>query len=148
VAVPHPHQYRRAGLERDTVGGADIEPVAEGWVSADTLRQLRSPEEVALLPLVEAEVSKALDSLPTEFRMAVMLCDVEEFSYEEAAEIMGCPVGTVMSRLHRGRKALKLSLLSHAQELGIVQKPSADEAVNLNEYRTKVAAAGGRRRPS
>ncbi len=142
------NHYRRAGLERDTVAGADIEPVAEGWVSADTLRQLRNPEEVALLPIVEGEVRNALDALPTEFRMAVMLCDVEEFSYEEAAEIMGCPVGTVMSRLHRGRKALKSSLLHHAQELGIVQKPAAEDAVSLDAYRTKVAASGGRRRPS
>ena len=64
------NQYRRSGLERDTVAGPDIEPVAEGWVSAETMRQLRSPEEVALLPLVEGEVRSALDALPTEFRMA------------------------------------------------------------------------------
>jgi RNA polymerase sigma-70 factor (ECF subfamily) len=142
------NHYRRAGLERDTVAGADIEPVAEGWVSADTLRQLRSPEEVALLPIIEGEVQRAMDALPAEFRMAVMLCDVEEFSYDEAAEIMSCPVGTVMSRLHRGRKALKCSLLQHAQELGIVRTPAAEEAVSLDAYRNKVAAVGGRRSPS
>lgn len=139
------NQYRRSGLERDTVAGPDIEPVAEGWVSAETMRQLRSPEEVALLPLVEGEVRSALDALPTEFRMAVMLCDVEEFSYEEAAEIMGCPVGTVMSRLHRGRKALKVSLIEHARELGIVRPAADNTPVSLDEYRSKVAVGGKRR---
>lgn len=146
------NHYRRVGLERDTVAGADIEPVAEGWVSASTLRQLRAPEEVALLPIIEGEVQRALDQLPAEFRMAVMLCDVEEFSYDEAAEIMSCPVGTVMSRLHRGRKALKISLLEHAQQLGIVKaldmSRGVEEAVSLDAYRTKIAAGGGRRRPS
>lgn len=138
------NQYRRKGLERDTVGGADIEPVAEGWISTSTMRQLRAPEEVALLPLVEGEVRGALDALPAEFRLAVVLCDVEEFSYEEAAEIMGCPIGTVMSRLHRGRKALKVSLLDHAVAMGIVERPEPNNTINLDEYRfTKKAANGG-----
>jgi RNA polymerase sigma-70 factor (ECF subfamily) len=71
--------------------------------------------------MVEAEVAKALDALPAEFRLAVVLSDVEELSYKEIADVMGCPIGTVMSRLHRGRKLLQKSLREHAQAMGIVE---------------------------
>ena len=115
------NKYRRGGLERTLFEGPDADPLADGWVSASTMRQLRDPEQVALLPMVEGEVGRALDALPTEFKLAVILCDVEEFSYEEIAEIMACPIGTVMSRLHRGRKLLQRSLYEHALALGIVK---------------------------
>ena len=101
--------------------GPDADPLADGWVSASTMRQLRDPEMLALMPIVEGEIQKALDALPAEFRLAVVLCDVEEFSYEEIAKIMGCPIGTVMSRLHRGRKLLQRALYNHALALGIVK---------------------------
>jgi RNA polymerase sigma-70 factor (ECF subfamily) len=115
------NKYRRGGLERSVLDGPDADPLADGWVSASTMRQLRDPETLALMPLVEQEIQKALESLPTEFRIAVVLCDVEEFSYEEIAQIMGCPIGTVMSRLHRGRKLLQRALYNHAIALGIVK---------------------------
>ena len=115
------NKYRRGGLERSLFEGPDADPLADGWVSASTMRQLRDPEQIALLPIVEGEVQRALDALPAEFRLAVVLCDVEEFSYEEIAEIMGCPIGTVMSRLHRGRKLLQRSLYSHALAMGIIK---------------------------
>ena len=115
------NKYRRGGLERSVLEGPDADPLADGWVSASTMRQLRDPEQIALLPIVEGEVRKALDALPPEFRLAVVLCDVEEFSYEEIADIMGCPIGTVMSRLHRGRKLLQKSLYAHALAMGIVK---------------------------
>lgn len=115
------NKYRRGGLERALFDGPDADPLADGWVSASTMRQLRDPEQIALMPIVEGEVRDALDRLPAEFRLAVVLCDVEEFSYEEIAEIMGCPIGTVMSRLHRGRKLLQRALYGHALALGIVK---------------------------
>jgi RNA polymerase sigma-70 factor (ECF subfamily) len=115
------NKYRRGGLERSVLEGPDADPLADGWVSASTMRQLRDPEQIALLPIIEGEVRRALDALPPEFRLAVVLCDVEEFSYEEIADIMGCPIGTVMSRLHRGRKLLQKSLYSHALAMGIVK---------------------------
>jgi RNA polymerase sigma-70 factor (ECF subfamily) len=115
------NKYRRGGLERSVLEGPDADPLADGWVSASTMRSLRDPEQIALLPIVEGEVRRALDALPPEFRLAVVLCDVEEFSYEEIADIMGCPIGTVMSRLHRGRKLLQKSLYAHALAMGIVK---------------------------
>jgi RNA polymerase sigma-70 factor (ECF subfamily) len=141
------NKYRRGGLERAVFDGPDADPLADGWVSASTMRQLRDPETIALMPIVEKEIGKALDALPTEFRMAVVLCDVEEFSYEEIAQIMGCPIGTVMSRLHRGRKLLQRALYNHALALGIVKgeeqvgrerdEVRAPAAANLDEYRAR-----------
>jgi len=77
------NKYRRGGLERSVLEGPDADPLADGWVSASTMRQLRDPETLALMPLVEDEIRKALDALPAEFRLAVVLCDVEEFSYRK-----------------------------------------------------------------
>ncbi len=135
---PFINKYRRGGLERSVFEGPDADPLVDGWVSASTMRQLRDPETVALTPLVEGEVQRALDALPPEFRLAVILCDVEEFSYEEIARIMGCPIGTVMSRLHRGRKLLQRSLYNHALSLGIVKgEEVAPAPVNLSEYRAR-----------
>ncbi len=68
------------------------------------------PARVALHETFDEPVQRALDSLPPEFRMVLILSDVEEFSYEEISEMMGTPVGTVRSRLHRARGAVKLSL--------------------------------------
>ncbi len=139
------NKYRRGGLERSVLDGPDADPLADGWVSASTMRQLRDPEQVALTPLVAAEVQRALDELPTEFRLAVVLCDVEELSYEEIAQVMGCPIGTVMSRLHRGRKLLQRSLYNHAVAMGIVKGEerldASPPAADLAEYRRRKGAA-------
>lgn len=70
----------------------------------------------------EGDVRQALDDLPESFRMAVLLADVEGFSYKEIAEIMDVPIGTVMSRLHRGRKALQRSLHQFAVERGLADR--------------------------
>lgn len=141
------NKYRRGGLERSVLEGPDADPLVDGWVSASTMRQLRDPEQQALQPIVEGEVQRALDQLPTEFKLAVILCDVEEFSYEEIAQIMGCPIGTVMSRLHRGRKLLQRSLYNHALALGIVkgepmqEAAKKDEPADLAAYRAKRRAS-------
>jgi len=85
----------------------------------DELRN-RSAESEVLDGLTDDEVKEALASLPDTFRMAVYLADVEGFAYKEIADIMGTPVGTVMSRLHRGRKALQKALWQYALDRGIV----------------------------
>jgi RNA polymerase sigma-70 factor, ECF subfamily len=140
------NKYRRSGLERNLFDGPDADPLADGWVSVSTMRQLRDPEQVALQPIIEGEVRNALDALPEEFRLAVILSDVEEFSYEEIAGIMGCPVGTVMSRLHRGRKLLQKSLYDHAVAMGIVAEERSRHAVaepaSLEAFRAKKRSAG------
>jgi RNA polymerase sigma-70 factor (ECF subfamily) len=121
------NKFRRGGLERSVLEGPDADPLVDGWVSASSMRAMRDAETQALRPLLEAEIDRALDELPEEFRLAVVLSDVEELSYKEIAEAMGCPVGTVMSRLHRGRKLLQKKLYDHAVMLGIA--PPEQEAV-------------------
>ncbi len=80
-----------------------------------------TPETIVLDSLVDSDITDAIDDLPEQFRLAVVLSDVEGFTYAEMAEIMDVPMGTVMSRLHRGRKALQKRLWDLARDRGIVK---------------------------
>ena len=80
----------------------------------------RSAEEEVLQGITDDEVKQAIESLPETFRMAVLLADVEGFSYKEIAEITEVPIGTVMSRIHRGRRALQKALTDYAATRGLV----------------------------
>ena len=97
----------------------------EDWQIADasshTSDQGKSAEDVALENLPDSDIKRALAEIPEEFRIAVYLADVEGFSYKEIAEIVGVPTGTVMSRLHRGRKQLREKLTDYAREFGYVK---------------------------
>ena len=82
----------------------------------------RSAEDEVLDHFTETEVKEAIEALPEQFRMAVLLGDVEGFSYKEIAEILDVPIGTVMSRLHRGRKALQKALYEFGLERGLAAR--------------------------
>ena len=93
----------------------------------EAARSGRSAEDELMDTFSEAEVKAAIEDLPENFRMAVLLADVEGFSYKEIAEILDIPIGTVMSRLHRGRKALQKALYDYAVTHGLADRPE-DEA--------------------
>jgi RNA polymerase sigma-70 factor, ECF subfamily len=137
------NRFHRGGLERSVLEGPDADPLVDGWVGAETMRSLRDPEAQMLRPIVQKEIGRALDQLPEEFRLAVLLADVEELSYKEIAEVMGCPVGTVMSRLYRGRKLLQQTLLDHAVLMGIAtptlreNDEQAAEPVDIATFRAR-----------
>ncbi|MGZ4132078.1 MAG: sigma-70 family RNA polymerase sigma factor [Actinomycetota bacterium] len=112
--------YRKKQREPQIVEGPDD---IDEWYLYDRLggRNVEeSAEEEVLDRIPDAEVKAALESLPENFRIPVLLADVEGFSYKEIAEIMDTPIGTVMSRLHRGRKALEKALWDTAKERGLV----------------------------
>ncbi|MEA2460343.1 MAG: polymerase sigma-70 factor, subfamily [Actinomycetota bacterium] len=97
-----------------------------------------TPETLVLDRLVDGDILQAIEELPEQFRLAVVLSDVEDFSYAEMAEIMDVPLGTVMSRLHRGRKALQKRLWDVARERGIVKGEA-----KLDGKAARNAPAGG-----
>jgi RNA polymerase sigma-70 factor (ECF subfamily) len=87
----------------------------------------RSAEDDVLDWLTDDEVKAALESLPEQFRMAVLLADVEGFSYKEIADILEIPIGTVMSRLHRGRRGLQKRLYQFAVDRGLLARPDGGQ---------------------
>jgi RNA polymerase sigma-70 factor, ECF subfamily len=89
----------------------------------DEARTGDSAEYEVLETITDEQVKEALADLPEAFRMAVYLADVEGFAYKEIAEIMDTPIGTVMSRLHRGRKALQKALRDYAEDNGLIDSP-------------------------
>ena len=112
---------QREPLQSDADGVEDWQLVR---AEAHTSRGLRSAETEALDHLPDSDVKKALQELPSDFRMAVYLADVEGFAYKEIAEIMDTPIGTVMSRLNRGRSMLRTLLQDYARERGLI--PAGD----------------------
>ena len=100
-AVEDLYLYRRIGSEESADAG-------------------RTTEDLVLEGLVESDIKRAVEELPENFRVAVLLADLEGFSYKEIAEILDIPIGTVMSRLHRGRKAMQKRLWEFAKQRGLL----------------------------
>ncbi len=142
------NSYKRRKRTKEILNAAVAEQASTDGVliHAQALNQ-RTPAEVIIEQSLSEDVEKALAAIPVDFRVAVVLCDVEGFSYKEIAEVLECPVGTVMSRLHRGRRLLHKELHEYAKRQGIVREQSDhqklqvlkatpdDDTIDLDKYR-------------
>ena len=144
------NRYHRGSLEREVLSGPDARPLSDAWVSTASMREMCDSESQAFRPIIEKELTRALEQLPDEFRIPVLLSDVEDFTYKEISEIVGCPVGTVMSRLHRGRRLLQVALHDHAVAMGLIQDDSLEaerggraRTVDISQYRARKAQGVG-----
>jgi RNA polymerase sigma-70 factor (ECF subfamily) len=123
----HINRYRAARARPEET---DLSKIEGGWeqnVSEEFLREHgpRSPERAFFEGVLDEEVERALAALPEEYREVVLLALVEELSYKEIAQVLSIPIGTVMSRLHRGRRILQARLLDYARRRGIVRSGAA-----------------------
>lgn len=116
--------YRKKQRQPTQSSTEDVEDWQMAAAESHTSTGLRSAEVEALDRLPDGDVKRALAEIPEDFRIAVYLADVEGFAYREIAEIMGTPVGTVMSRLHRGRAQLREKLADYAVDRGLVGRTS------------------------
>jgi RNA polymerase sigma-70 factor (ECF subfamily) len=132
------NEYQRKKRSREVLDAASAEQDATDGVLVHAAASDKvSPEGAMLDRSVSDDVQRALDQLPNDFRTAVVLCDMQGLSYKEIAEIMQCPVGTVMSRLFRGRKLLAAALREFAIAEGYVRND--DKTIDLEKYRATKA---------
>jgi RNA polymerase sigma-70 factor (ECF subfamily) len=136
------NRYRRSTKERNIVED-ERDSVQDRLLSRDAADAAENPERAYLDRMLSDDVLKALDSVPVDFRLAVILADLQDFSYKEIADILDVPVGTVMSRLFRGRRILQKQLAEYAVASGVLQTTRVGgsigdgESIDLEEWRRK-----------
>jgi RNA polymerase sigma-70 factor (ECF subfamily) len=134
------NEYRRKQAAPYKSDFAEIEESFESQLAPEAAGQMKNPEQEALENAFDEDVQRALDLLPADYRMAVLLADIEGFSYREIAEILEIPVGTVMSRLYRGRKLLEEAMLQYAREHGYLRAGAEPTRRRGSESASNVAS--------
>ncbi|MEM9458748.1 MAG: sigma-70 family RNA polymerase sigma factor [Myxococcota bacterium] len=145
------NRYHRGNRRRSARHDLEAQLNALGTDAAiaRTAPQLPGPEAATSQRVTRERIYAALKAIPEDYRTAVMLADLEGLAYKEIAEIMECPIGTVMSRIYRGRRLLAKLLKDHAIELGLIEPNDAlprtrsgeDKTVDLESYRNKRGTA-------
>ena len=115
------NNYRKKKLTPHKIDFSEIEESYERVIQKNAPDLIKDPETEIFQDMMDEDVKRALDTLPHDYKMVVLLADIEGFSYKEIAEILDCPVGTVMSRLYRGRKMLERTLLEYARKYGYIR---------------------------
>ena len=123
------NKYRRSVKERTLSDASERDSVNAQFFSQDATDAAQNPEDLMLDRVMSEDVLKAIDGLAIDFRMVLILADLQEFSYKEIAEILDVPVGTVMSRLFRGRKALQKTLTERPR--------GSAEPISLEEFKER-----------
>src|SRR5206468_12215740 len=137
--------YRKKKLTPHKIDFSEIEESYERVIQKNAPDLIKDPESEIFQDMMDEDVKRALDSLPHDYKMVVLLADIEGFSYKEIAEILDCPVGTVMSCLYRGRKMLERTLLEYARKYGYIRgvaEPTEMRA-RQDEDKTKVKKKPG-----
>jgi RNA polymerase sigma-70 factor, ECF subfamily len=145
------NRYRKKQKRREYLVDEDYRPLQERAEAPEhtPFHETFETEEQLYFKMFGDEVKKALTEVPVDFRMVVLLADLQDFAYKEIAEIMDCPIGTVMSRLYRGRRMLQAQLRDYAQAEGYidtdqVEGEEQDESpTSLEDYRKKKQAQAG-----
>lgn len=135
------NNYRKRQQAPPQSDFADIEESFESQVSDDYRRRIKDPEEELLENVLDEDLQHAIDDLPPDYRMVVLLADLENFSYKEIADILEVPVGTVMSRLYRGRRLLEEAMLRYAREHGYLGEGDEPAKMRSRPKEKKAAEA-------
>ncbi len=132
------NKYRRKKREREILNSDDTSDVEHNFFARENTDYYDSPERGAIDKTFSSDLRESLEDLPEEFRQVVLLADLNEFSYKEVAYILDCPVGTVMSRLFRGRKLMRQQLVDTAYDRGIIRDPEPFLHDDTNRTRESV----------
>jgi RNA polymerase sigma-70 factor (ECF subfamily) len=116
------NRYQKRKKEPELIDWAKIDREYESLVLDEEHTDKYNPERLLCAQAMAPEIEKALKALPEEFRTAIILVDINDLTYDEAAQVMECPVGTVRSRLSRGRRLLQLALRNYAREKGLIRR--------------------------
>jgi len=132
------NRYRRKKREREILNSDDTKSVEQNFFNRENTDYYESPERETMDKTFSTDLRESLEALPEEFRRVVILADLNDFSYKEIAHILDCPVGTVMSRLFRGRKLMRQQLVDAAYDRGIIRDPEPFRHDDTNRTRESV----------